>query len=185
MEWMFMPLKRYAEFSGRSRRMEYWMFVLGCVLLNLILWIVAAVTVGFGAMGAASSANAGNGGAALGGMLGMMAGLGILMVVFAIVWLALLIPSIAVAVRRLHDTDRSGWWLFAYIGPYLLSFVIQIMAVSSNSSGLAMIGMVVGLVGFAGAILLLVFMCLPGTAGPNKYGPDPLGGATNLNETFA
>jgi len=182
MEWMFMPLKRYAEFSGRSRRQEFWMFTLGVFILYLLLWVIAMVAVGFSMGGMAASTS---GGAALGGMMGMFASLGILAIVFLVVWLALLIPTIAVAIRRLHDTNRSGWWLWIYIGPYLLSFVLNIMAVSSSSNGLAMIAGLVGLIGLVGAIVLLVFYCLPGTPGPNQYGPDPLGGAGNLNETFS
>jgi len=57
--------------------------------------------------------------------------------------LAVLLPSIAVGMRRLHDTDRSGWWLL------------------------------IGLVPFIGAIVLLVFFCLEGTPGDNQYGPNP------------
>ena len=65
---------------------------------------------------------------------------GVLTIVF---WLATLVPSIAVGVRRLHDTDRSGWWLL------------------------------IGLIPLAGAIVLLVFNLLEGTRGPNRFGPDP------------
>lgn len=65
---------------------------------------------------------------------------GILVLVLA---LGLLVPSLAVTIRRLHDTERSGWW-------FLIAFVPIV-----------------------GGIVLLVFMCLDGTSGPNKYGPDP------------
>jgi uncharacterized membrane protein YhaH (DUF805 family) len=182
MDWMLMPLKRYAEFSGRSRRMEFWMFTLGVFILYVLLMMVAMV-IGFSAIGMTAS---GNGNVALGGLMGMFASMGILAIVFGIVWLGLLIPTIAVAVRRLHDTDRSGWWLFIYVGPYLLSIVINLTAVSSNSTGLSSIGGLVGLVGLIGALVLLVFYCLPGTPGPNKYGPDPMGGSVaNLGDTFA
>ena len=60
-------------------------------------------------------------------------------------YLAILIPSIAVAIRRLHDTNRSGWWLL------------------------------IALIPFIGALVLLVFYVLPGTVGPNKFGEDPKG----------
>ena len=60
-------------------------------------------------------------------------------------WLALLLPSIAVQVRRLHDLDRTGWWCWIVLVPLL------------------------------GSILLLVWDCTPGTEGPNRYGADPLG----------
>ena len=61
-----------------------------------------------------------------------------------VLWLGLIVPGIAVAVRRLHDTNRSGWWL-------LLCFVP-----------------------FVGAIVLLVWMCSEGTKGANKYGDEPV-----------
>lgn len=67
---------------------------------------------------------------------------GILVLIFA---LGLLVPSIAVSIRRLHDTDRSGWWIL------------------------------IGFVPLVGGIVLLVFMCLDGTSGANQYGPDPKG----------
>ncbi|NFV78635.1 DUF805 domain-containing protein [Magnetospirillum aberrantis] len=70
-------------------------------------------------------------------------GIGVLALIFA---LATLVPSIAVSVRRLHDTDRPGWW-------YLLFFLPVI-----------------------GAIVLLIWFSTKGTTGPNRFGDDPLGG---------
>jgi uncharacterized membrane protein YhaH (DUF805 family) len=175
MEWMLMPLKRYAEFSGRSRRMEFWMYQLGVWLLWIALWIVMMV-VGFGTASAARDPAS--------GMVGMFASLGIFMVVFAIVALGLFIPSLAVAVRRLHDTDRSGWWLLLPFAPYVLTIIVAVMAGASQSSGLMGIAMIFNVLVLVASIVLLVFYCLPGTAGPNKYGPDPLGGTANLQETF-
>ena len=84
MEWAIMPLKRYAEFSGRSRRKEYWLFLLLAIGLGIVAGIIDGILgLRHGSVGP------------IGGLLS----------------LALLIPSIAVAIRRLHDTDRSGWWL--------------------------------------------------------------------------
>jgi uncharacterized membrane protein YhaH (DUF805 family) len=121
MEWATLPLKRYAEFSGRSRRKEYWMFI-----LLYVAAIIAAGTVETML--------------ALGNMIGFYGPLTLLVV------LGFFVPSLSVAIRRLHDTGRSGWWL-------LLGFVPII-----------------------GGIVLLVFMVLEGTRGPNEYGPDPKGG---------
>ena len=119
LDYMMAPLKRYADFSGRARRMEYWMFW----VLNIIVSVVAAIidlvlgtsTIIGGAAGAAS----------------------------ALAGLALLIPGLAVTVRRLHDTDKSGWWFFIILIP---------------------------LIGF---IVLLVFMFQSGASGDNKYGSNP------------
>jgi len=116
MNWFVAVLKKYAVFSGRARRKEYWMFTL--------IYILIAVVVGL-----------------LDGMLGSAGILG------GVLGLALLVPSIAVTVRRLHDTDRSGWWV-------LIAFVP-----------------------FVGWLVLLVFMVLAGTPGSNQYGEDPLGEA--------
>ena len=118
MEWYLGVLKKYAVFTGRARRKEYWFFV----LFNLIATIVLSM---------------------IDGMLGMYdaaAGIGVLSGIYG---LGVLIPSIAVGIRRLHDTDRSGWWL-------LLAFIPLI-----------------------GAIVLLVFMVLDSTPGDNRFGPNP------------
>ncbi len=181
MEWMLLPLRRYAEFTGRSRRMEFWMFTLGVFLLYLLLMVIAMI-VGFGAMGMATASS---GGVAAGGMMGFLASIGILAIVFVAVWLGLIIPTLAVQVRRLHDTDRSGWWVMIYWGPVILSWVLNIGATANGNAGVSVFGVILSLVGFIGAIVLLVFWCLPGTNGPNSYGPDPLGGAGNLGDTFS
>jgi uncharacterized membrane protein YhaH (DUF805 family) len=108
-------LKKYAVFSGRARRKEYWMFV----LINTIISIV---------LGWAASTNN-----------QVLVGVSYLYV------LAVLIPSIAVFVRRLHDTNHSGWWIF------------------------------IGLIPLVGAIILLVFSVKDSQPGDNQYGPNPKG----------
>lgn len=125
MEWMIMPLKRYADFQGRSRRKEYWMFVLFQVLVMVPLALVAVL---FG-----SSAE--DGGDPFGAIGLLLLGL---------VYLAVfLIPGISVQVRRFHDQDKTGWLVLLGFIPYI------------------------------GGLILLVFMCLDGTRGPNRFGPDP------------
>lgn len=144
LEWMLMPLKRYADFSGRSRRKEYWMFVL---FIAIIYFVLAAIMMA-GGFSLASMANPelAAAGAAQGPGALFWVGAG-LMGIFV---LAILIPSIAVVVRRLHDRDLSGWW---YLG--------------------AIVAGMIPFVGFIASIALLVVMCLPGTPGPNRFGPDP------------
>lgn len=124
MEYMLMPLKRYVDFSGRSRRKEYWMFVLGVVIVAVVISIIES------ALGL---------GASVGGVYGPLSLL-LLLVIF--------IPGLAVQVRRFHDQDKSGWFVL------------------------------LGLIPFIGSIAVLVFMCLDGTKGPNKYGADPKGGVS-------
>ena len=139
MEWMLMPLRRYAEFSGRSRRMEYWMFA----LLNVIVMTVI-VTLLF-AGGISLSALEGGAAPEAPGVLFWVGGL--LMVLWV---LAIIVPSVAVVVRRFHDRDMSGWW---YLGFIVLSMI--------------------PVVGFIATIAMLVIFCLPGTPGANRFGLDP------------
>lgn len=130
MDWMLMPLRRYADFSGRSRRKEYWMFALGVLIVATALAALAIM------MGGGLRATAGSGGLIAGPFL----------IVFGLFWLALIVPSIAVQVRRFHDQDKSGWFVLLNFIPYI------------------------------GGLVVLVFMCLEGTRGPNRYGEDPKAG---------
>jgi uncharacterized membrane protein YhaH (DUF805 family) len=113
-------LKKYAVFGGRARRKEYWYFVLFNIVVGIVLaWIDAL----FGTVISSSHI-----------------GLGLLSSIYG---LAVLIPSLALTIRRLHDIDRTGWWIL------------------------------IGLVPLIGAIVLLVFAVLDGTKGSNQYGPNP------------
>ncbi|HEY0271241.1 MAG TPA: DUF805 domain-containing protein [Sphingomonas sp.] len=173
MEWMILPLRRYFDFSGRSRRKEYWMFVLFCAIVRILLLFLdnmlglgGQVTRYFvhqpGAFGA--------GGAASGGILS------------GIFSLAVIIPTIAVGVRRLHDIDRTGWWMLAFFLAFALGGLSMVAGgVASMLAGGALI-----LVGGVLAILLIVWACLDGTRGSNRFGPDPKGGSdlSNLQDTF-
>lgn len=94
MEWYLTVLKKYAVFSGRARRKEYWMFALFNIIASFIL-----------------------------GMVDGVLGTAILGIIYS---LAVLIPSIAVAVRRLHDTDRSGWWLLIGFIP-LIGWIVLLV----------------------------------------------------------
>lgn len=168
MEYMFMPLKRYAEISGRSRRMEFWMFAVLQFLIGMV-FIVLFLLVGGGLMALATTTDPSGALAAGGAIIGLA-------ILYVLVSLALLIPAIAVSMRRLHDSNRSGWWLWLFWGPYLLSLVTA----GAESDALAGI---IGLALIAGSIVLLVFYFLDGTPGPNRYGEDPKGRGTA--DTFA
>lgn len=166
MEWMLMPLKRYAEFSGRSRRMEYWMWVVFQFLIGIAFWIIMAAVGGAALMSGDVTALAGAGGLLL-----------IIYLLYMLLMLAFLIPGLAVAVRRLHDTERSGWWILAPMVPYLVAWFAIFSAASAGGGGgtIGVIGIVCMLAALGLGIMLLVFMFLDGTPGPNKYGPDPKG----------
>lgn len=119
MDWMLLPLRRYADFSGRSRRKEYWMFVLGAFLAAIVAGMIDGL-LGMNTM--------------IGGVYGPLT---------LLLFLAIIVPGIAVQVRRFHDQDKSGWFVL------------------------------LGLIPLIGGIVVLVFMCLDGTRGPNRFGADP------------
>lgn len=106
-------LRKYAVFAGRSRRREYWMFTLVHLLVTLTLY---SVTLNTGRAG---------------------------LTVYAAYVCVLFPPGLAVTVRRLHDTGRSGWWVLASFIPFL------------------------------GTVLMVWFLVTPGQPGANVYGPDP------------
>lgn len=129
MDWMLMPYKRYADFSGRSRRKEYWMFM----LLFLVVYAVCFALIFAGGM----TIDPDTGAAQQGAIFYVGMGLLILFV------LGSFVPALAVQVRRFHDQDKSGWFVLLSLIPYI------------------------------GGIIVLVFMCLEGTRGPNRFGADP------------
>ena len=135
MYWMLLPLRRYFDFSGRSRPKEYWMFFLFVILASIVAAIVDLM-LGFGTT-SYSAEYMPNGFWATADY----AGTGPVQI---LVLLAILIPTLSVGVRRLHDSDRTGWWLL------------------------------IGLIPLIGAVVLLVFMIISGTRGPNRFGPDPV-----------
>ena len=112
--------REYFDFSGRARRKEYWFFT----LYHTLLLFTGELLAGFLAKENSPLAM-------------------VFTVIFFLYILASIIPTIAVSVRRLHDIDKSGWWLF------------------------------IGLIPIVGAIWSLILMCTDGTSGPNQYGPDP------------
>lgn len=111
MEWMLLPLKRYADFSGRSRRKEFWMFALGVLLAIIVAAILDGIL----------------------GMSGMVGGVyGPLM---TIVLLASLIPSLACQVRRFHDQDKSGWFVLLGLIPFVGGLIVLVFMCLEGTSG--------------------------------------------------
>lgn len=180
MEWMILPLKRYADFKGRSIRREYWMFVLFSFLVSIALSLLDAA-LGFGGHTNSYSTAAGGNYAAGGGVSGGL---------LANIWsLAVFIPSLAVGVRRLHDLDRTGWWMLAPMVPIVIGAVLFFAAIrngvgGSGMGGAGMVGGLLFLIGGIAGIALFVWFCMRGTVGPNRFGPDPLEPMGDLHETF-
>jgi uncharacterized membrane protein YhaH (DUF805 family) len=120
MEWMLMPYRRYAEFDGRSRRREFWSFM-------LFYWLVfVALNVLFGHPQTIVSPG---GVRAYSGLTGIPAIIGSL---FA---LASIIPHLAVGVRRLHDQNRTGWLLLLYLIPVLGWFALLVLFLLDGNQG--------------------------------------------------
>lgn len=169
MEWMTLPLKRYFDFAGRSRRKEFWMWVLGVVIVTIVLSLIDTM-LGLGGRSAVDTTVTPDG---LNYSASAWTSGGWLTNLFA---LAILIPNLAVGVRRLHDTGRSGWWIVLPMPFYLVGLVAAVMAMFGGAGAMAgLFGVVMFAMplGFLCALVLLVFFCLEGTRGPNRYGPDP------------
>lgn len=132
MNWYIEVLKKYVVFSGRASRSEYWYFALFSTIISIILTVID-LAMGSGSADSSVSADAG---------MAMSVNMGLLGGIYS---LAVLLPSLGVSFRRLHDTDHSAWWL-------LIAFIPLI-----------------------GAIVLLVFLVKDSTPGNNKYGPNPKG----------
>jgi uncharacterized membrane protein YhaH (DUF805 family) len=111
LDWMLMPYKRYADFSGRSRRKEFWLFQLFVFIVYFVLMIVAG-------MGMSSMTVDPETGAVSGGGLSS-----VMSIVVMLFWVATIIPLIAVQVRRCHDQDKSGWFILVPIYGFVLMFI--------------------------------------------------------------
>ena len=118
MNWYLKVVKNYTGFEGRARRKEYWMFFLVNLVITAALVFIDAQT----------------------GLFSQGTGYGLFSGIYT---LGVLLPCIAVSMRRLHDTGRSGWWL-------LISFIPLI-----------------------GIVVLVIFMILDSHADDNQYGPNP------------
>lgn len=144
-----MLLKRYFDFRGRASRTEYWLFVIGALAAFIVARLIDDAT----GYGSAISDSRGYVRSTVGPFV-------------AIVTFGLLIPAFTVAVRRLHDTDRRGWWILA---PLLPPVVILPLMQLFEWMGFVLIGLAFAV----GTLINLVFLLLPGTPGPNRFGSAP------------
>jgi uncharacterized membrane protein YhaH (DUF805 family) len=178
--WALRPLKNYANFSGRASRAEFWWFFLFVLIVYLVFSIALFATVD-------ASASPAVGAQPSFALFGAFGAAGMFMIFF---YLALLLPTIAVQVRRLHDTNRSGWWLGilwlmypVYMALILGSSFSLGQAEATRGVGLAIASAIFALVFFVYSIVLFVFFCLRGTQGANRFGDDPYG--PDVGQVFA
>ena len=132
----FNMLRNWKNFSGRATRSDYWWALLGNFIVAVIIGAIMGVLTGIAGIISENLA-------------------GVMMVITSLVTgaysLIILVPSVALVIRRFHDINKSGWW-------YLICLALC---------------MCCGI----GSIVFLVFMCMDGTPGNNNYGPDPKGRA--------
>ena len=149
-------MRRYFEFGGRSSRYEFWFFVLFVTIFSIVASFIDGLLFG------ADQESVG--------------------IISPIVSLVHLIPGIAVSVRRLHDIDRTGWWiLLPFVALVVMAVLLGVVMLTAEdpAAGVAGLGMsmfIVGLVYLVVLIVLIVFYCTRGTSGPNRFGPEPLRG---------
>lgn len=159
---------KYATFTGRARRSEFWYWYLFSVILNLLTCWMPGINM--------------------------------------LVSLAILLPTLAVAIRRLHDTNRSGWWLLLSIVPSLVAMCVlvsivgaAIVSIASGASdvdpesmailfasniGLMVLYLLCILLAFVGAIILIVWWASDSQPGDNQYGPNPKAVSSDNNPTM-
>lgn len=114
MHYMILPLKRYLDFSGRSRRKEYWSFFL-FVIVGLIVMMLLDTALGLGGTATSSSELSDTGASVSVNLTG-----GLLTLLFCV---AMLVPGLAVAVRRAHDQDKSGWFILIPVYNLIMMFI--------------------------------------------------------------
>lgn len=134
MNWYLKALRQYADFKGRARRKEFWMFTLISILIGLVLQLVDTML-------GIQFTNTGRYSMSYGP-------------IYSLYSLAMFIPTLAVSVRRLHDINKSGWYLLLWL------FIL------------------------IGWIWLLVLHCIEGTSGPNRFGADPKNGESFNDEAL-
>jgi uncharacterized membrane protein YhaH (DUF805 family) len=147
-------MRRYFEFGGRSSRYEFWFFVLFVTIASIVASFIDGLIFG------ADEESIG--------------------ILSPIVSLVHLIPGIAVSVRRLHDIDRTGWWiLLPFVALVVMAVLFGLVMATADDSTSALSGLgtsmvIVGVVYLAVLIVLIVFYCTRGTPGPNRFGPEPV-----------
>lgn len=175
---MFQPLVKYVQLNGRARRSEYWLFFLFQILVSIGLALLSLVM------------------ASLAGAVEVLGN------IFS---LAMLLPTIAVSVRRFHDINRTGWWLFFPLAVLIAALIVFLLfngpalqaiaetvdwagvqaedeqAIMAMFSTLSPLFLWVGLPYWLSSLVTFIFHVTDGTKGSNRFGPDPKGTATDTS----
>ncbi|MDR0790268.1 MAG: DUF805 domain-containing protein [Bacteroidales bacterium] len=144
MNYFIKCLKNYAVFTGRARRKEYWLFYLFYVIFLVVAMVLDNV------LGIASKT--------------LHYG-----PIYGVFCLALLVPTLAVSVRRLHDIGKSGWWMLIF---YLASVVLSVL-MTLLITVVPFIVFFVAIAIMAIAIWMLIWVCKDSQMGDNQYGEYP------------
>ena len=163
MSWYIQAIKNYFNFSGRARRKEFWMYTLFLIIFtfaSMILDVILGIDFKIS-----------------NGWYEQSLGYG---PIYIIVSLFHWIPALSVTVRRLHDSDRTGWWYFGptllMLGAVLIGAMFGGLGYALGSESMTITGIVLGVIlylaGIGLAITALVFLFFDGTKGDNRFGPS-------------
>lgn len=140
----------YFDFEGRTRRQDFWFYVLAYVCIYIVLAVVQSILH--------------------------------TRLLTSLLSLGLLLPSLGIAVRRLHDIDRSGWWILIGVVPGFVAGVLSVFALMTVGLGGGMLLLpimsVFSIGALAAAVLLIYWYAQPGTVGSNRFGAEPSAGTT-------
>ena len=154
MKWFIMALQKYAQFNVRSTRQEFWMFFLFYVLFGLASQLIDK-------------------------LLYNVIHFQFVNVIFS---LAMFIPNLAITVRRLHDINKSAWWLLLYLMPFVgLGFTAALYLASDMVSSIVYFVIALSFIIF---IWFIVLLAKKGTPGPNQYGQDSNNGSNWDDESL-
>lgn len=163
------------NFSGRARRAEYWWFALFTFLVSLLIQVGLV----FWLLGRPELALQLQDPAGQQAFLKQIGGSAVQygLIFFAATFFLYWLPTFAVTVRRLHDTGRSGWWLFK---PFLVAFAVALgigmFAATGEGMAAPVVAIASAIMPLAISLWYLIVFCQRGTDGENRFGPDPLGG---------
>jgi len=151
MHWVSDPFRRYFDFRGRATRRQFWVFAAICFAALVLLVPVDEAVAPFANVP-----------------------VGVPSLVFM---LPLVCPVLAIAVRRLHDADLSGWWTALPVAPTPISITADLAGVRAPLWFLFDL-----VLPWLAVVALVALLRRPGTLGPNQYGPDPK--ASHVGEVF-